>query len=447
MAATGFDSSRRFNLGSFQTPLPSFTHLDLESPNERLAVQAIARKVLTNPADLDFFSAQITFSGRYKIVKILGEGSFGVVVLVHEKSSKKNLVFKISKKRNNNNDLETEYKNLRRLTQIDPEHTVLTYSCHKLFMNKYKKWNLNGTVEERLESPRVIIISEYGGLEVYNNIVRNNSRPWQFTDFMHLFCQGLAYWKNLQSNGLVHKDIKPQNMLTLGPFQTPGCLKFIDPSSLGEAGTKSEDWYENSRFHRSPTTLWGEFSSHEIPFALATSFYSILTGKELFPSYASPLDSREFHMKQHLKLVFGTLGFPEASYFEKLHPRLRNQFFKLTETSEGPKYVFKDAEVSFGRKKSQEECIREMKDTIIHALRLRFKVERGENLRALSDEIMDVLMKLLKNHFVTPDDLLGHGLFERYPDIFKLHCSNFTSDSGSHGFPDPSEGEAASSAS
>lgn len=403
--------------------------------SEDRVLRSIATKILSQPLsqiNLPFFSAQITFSGHFQIMKILGEGSYGVAVLVKDNHTQEQKVFKIARGERFNKYLEDEYLNLKNLNKIDPLHTVRAFRCHKLFMDLHKKTKRDGGISEMLLDPRVVIISDYGGKEVYRSLVKEALNILPFQDFMHLFCQALSYWKQLTVNGLVQKDIKPENMLLDGPLQTPGSLKFIDPSALGKKEAPFDRWYINSRYFRSPTSLWEEFSPHETSFAIAASFFEILTGSTLFRTYISAPESREKRMKRHLECVFDTVGFPKPPYFKKINPRLRATFFKKTTTPEGKEAyihlgrVTKDPFPDCSTEEKSRRLLERLERKILDALQTKFYLKEVKDLEAIAKELMEVFLMILKNHEISPDDVLKHNLFKRFPDIVAKHCTPVT---------------------
>lgn len=407
--------------------------LKLNSASDVL--RSIASKIFKKPLtqiNLPFFSAQMTFSGHFQIIKILGEGSFGVVVLVKDNYTNEQKVFKIARERRFNHYLENEYINLKHLNKIDPLHTVRALRCHKLFMNLYKKTEGNGCVSENLTSPRVVIISDYGGKEVYQSLVKKCQKTYSFEDFMHLFCQGLSYWNYLTVNRFVQRDIKTENMLLEGPFQTPGSLRFIDPSSLEQERADSSCWYTNSRYFRSPTTLWQEISPHETSFAIAASFFEILTGSSLFRTPIVKKENREQRMKRHLEHVFDTLGIPESPYFDKIHPQLRDVFFRKTISSQGQvsyTHTRRVTEDPFTHMSSEEKMQKQqesIEEKVSTALKTRFQVKDKKDLQAIAKDLTAVFLMILKNHDVSPDRVLEHNLFHRFPNIVSKHYNPST---------------------
>lgn len=354
-------------------------------------------------------------------MKILGEGTFGVVIKAFDNQNRKLVAIKISKGSKMNSFLKNEYNNLRTLNDVDPLHSVPVLEYHRISMNFFKD-PCNKKIGYL--SPRSIVISNYGGKEVYRALMRTKAVQRPFTDFMHLFCQAIGYWKNLQRNRLVQRDIKPQNMLIDGPFETPGSLKFIDPSELGEEGDPSNDYYASTRYYRSPAILSKRFSAEEVPFALGTTFYALLTKFELFPSDCNLPEPRETKMQRHLQIVFDTFGQPSLSFFKSLPEEILKTFFVQTKKGFTFKLLISDSHQTKKNSKEKELSRKnKIKERIEMALNRYYKEKPSQRLET-TNQLTEVFSLLCQEKPITPDELLQHPLFKKYASIVKTHVQN-----------------------
>lgn len=377
-------------------------------------VQEIIAPELKN---LPFFSSQICFQGRYKFSKILGKGAFGLVVLATDTCYQKTVAIKFAKKSSANRFLEFEFSDLKNLNAIDPLHTIRPLALYKI--------DIDSTPEPHGQpfDTRLVIVSEYGGLEVERTLVRKKSpAPRRFSDFMHLFSQAIAYWKNLKKYNLVQRDIKPENMLIDGPFEKPGSLKFIDPMDLNPIGKPSPDYYVSTRYYRSPSVLSGRLTEQEVPFALGASLYRVLTRLDFFPSEYNPSESRHVRMQRHLQVVFDTTGFPSPEFFTKIPTNIFNTFFKPGKRTP---YIFKTRKVDNhlvkgSHKQKRFDRITKAKDRIFKALQNNYKTTDEERSN-ISKQLFQVFSLLFSEKVVTPDQLLQQPLFKKYQSIVKIH--------------------------
>ncbi len=402
-------------------PKASSANKRVLSGKEYTVIKAVAAKVLaTTDPNMDFFTNAVTFDLKYRFISIVGEGTFGVAILACDTTSDSQVVIKIAKKRERNSFLEQEAKDLALLNKTDPVHTVKFLSTKTVKTNTYMRGKITYST-----SPRAIIVSEYGGMNAYDCITKTTFTR-KFTDFMHLFCQAISYWTALKTKKLVQRDIKPENMLIQGPFEVPGSLKFIDPASLKEEGKASSSWYVSSRFFRTPSTILKKHTNTEVPFALAASFYEMLTGFTLFPSKGS--SNRTTSMRQHMQVVFDTFGFPEDDFFLSLPQDIFDKFFKRTspkESESGTGYSFLEklppsTDKPHSAEKAAPSRIEKMRSRICSALEKRF-ICHGKDLKAIAQEVEDVFRTLITNRSIRPDQVLEMPLFQRYSNIVETH--------------------------
>ncbi len=385
---------------------------------ESTVIKAVATKVLTTVPNMDFFTNAVTFDLRYRFIKIIGKGSFGIVILACDTTSNANVVIKIAKERKKNSTLEQEAKDLKLLNETDPLHTVNFLFSQTIDTNTYMRDN-----EVFQTSPRAIIVSEYGGVNAYQCVTKKKGKH-RFRDFMHLFCQAIAFWKALKKSSLVQRDIKPENMLIQGPFETPGSLKFIDPCYVKKEGETCSSWEVTTRNYRAPSTLFKKYTNAEVPFALATSFYDMLTGHVLFPGTDS--SSSVANMRQHMQTVFDTFGFPKDNFFLSLPKETFSLFFKKAlPKKSGSKtgYSFKSPSSkkrSSTGSKAGTSRLDTVRVNIRSSLLSRFRCSNS-SLGLIEKEVGVVFRALVTNRSITPDDVLKMPLFQRYPNIVKKH--------------------------
>ncbi|EEH58935.1 uncharacterized protein MICPUCDRAFT_8718, partial [Micromonas pusilla CCMP1545] len=97
--------------------------------------------------------------------------------------------------------------------------------------------------------------------------------------FTKQLVSALAY---LRSHGVVHCDLKPENVLLCGVDRS--AIKLIDFGSSGWAGETDDNTYVQSRFYRAPEVILG------LPYGCAVDVWSLGCimvemhgGKPLFP--------------------------------------------------------------------------------------------------------------------------------------------------------------------
>ena len=136
---------------------------------------------------------------RYKVQRTLGHGSFGVVSLVEDLTTKRMMVLKtINKEKSKLSPeiLEQEFKNL---VLLDHPHVIKLFDYYEDFVNVYVVMEL----AEGGELLHVVQRSAKAGKVVEESWARD------------VFCQVLEALAYCHSRGVMHKDIKSENILLM----------------------------------------------------------------------------------------------------------------------------------------------------------------------------------------------------------------------------------------
>ena len=156
-------------------------------------------------------------TGKYKINRYLGGGSFGEVHLVQKmeennpENSKKFALkifkkYKTEKYPNSENDRPNEILNL----EIKELSTLnMVKRINNPYLMKYVDWKIHGKTKE------IMVLMEYLDFELstffYQNLGRNEVINETF--FKNIAFQMLSALNALHKNGIIHCDLKPQNIL------------------------------------------------------------------------------------------------------------------------------------------------------------------------------------------------------------------------------------------
>ncbi|KAG8755269.1 dual specificity protein kinase kns1 [Serendipita sp. 396] len=135
---------------------------------------------------------------RYRIIKLLGQGTFGKVVEAYDSLSSKRVAIKIIRAIPKYREASTiEIRVLRLLKDRDPT-------------NMYKCIHLMETFDHR---NHVCIVTELLGMCIYDFLKENDFRPFprpQILQFAQQLLSSVAFLHDLQ---LIHTDLKPENIL------------------------------------------------------------------------------------------------------------------------------------------------------------------------------------------------------------------------------------------
>ena len=172
---------------------------------------------------------------RYEIVKLLGDGSFGIVIQCFDHKIQIPVAVKILRKG-------------KKFTKIgESEAAVLDLL------------NMNGeddNIVRKLDSFKFrghfCIIYELLSLDLYQFLKKNDFRGASMNIIKRIAVQMIIALKHVHSSGLIHCDLKPENVLFKA--ENKSSIKLIDFGSSCEKNNKIYT-YIQSRFYRAPEVI------------------------------------------------------------------------------------------------------------------------------------------------------------------------------------------------
>ncbi|XP_010916159.1 uncharacterized protein [Elaeis guineensis] len=222
--------------------------------------------------------------GRYEVIAAHGKGVFSTVVRVKDLKAGKGDPEEVAIKIIRNND--TMYKAgleelviLKKLAGADPEDKR---HCVR-FLSSFKYRNHLCLVFESLNMNLREVLKKFGrniGLKL--TAVRAYAK------------QLFIALKHLRNCGVLHCDIKPDNMLV---NEAKNVLKLCDFGNAMFAGKNEITPYLVSRFYRAPEIILGLSYDHPMDmWSVGCCLYELYTGKVLFPG-PSNNDMLRLHME------------------------------------------------------------------------------------------------------------------------------------------------------
>jgi dual specificity tyrosine-phosphorylation-regulated kinase 2/3/4 len=143
----------------------------------------------------------------------------------------------------------------------------------------------------------VCAVFEVLGQNLYEYSRRNGFRPMQLADVRRVARQMLRALAFTHAHGIVHCDMKPENVL-LVPDASPLSICVIDYGSACRVGQRHFD-YIQSRFYRAPEVILG------IPYGPPMDLWSfacivaeLVAGRPLFPG-----DSEDGELRLHMEVL------------------------------------------------------------------------------------------------------------------------------------------------
>lgn len=218
--------------------------------------------------------AQLTggfLGSSHKVMKILGEGTYAVVMMCHDIRTNKIEAVKVYKQHNNVSSVaQKEIGILERLRRLDPDR------CNVVRWNGY--FSANKSICLRFELLDIDLASYVHGPSCTRCLTAAEVRP-----ILHQLTTALFHLKSL---GIIHADIKPENILCVNRYQQPLQVKLAD---FGLA--RLSCWFDptvpaQTLWYRAPEVLVGHRYNEAIDmWSLGATAAGLVLGKPLYPVY------------------------------------------------------------------------------------------------------------------------------------------------------------------
>ncbi|XP_069489478.1 homeodomain-interacting protein kinase 1 isoform X3 [Ambystoma mexicanum] len=194
-----------------------------------------------------------SMTNSYEVLEFLGRGTFGQVAKCWKRSTKEIVAIKILKNHPSYaRQGQIEVSILSRLSNenADEYNFVRSYEC---FQHK----NHTCLVFEMLEQ------------NLYDFLKQNKFSPLPLKYIRPILQQVATALMKLKSLGLIHADLKPENIMLVDPVRQPYRVKVIDFGSASHVSKAVCSTYLQSRYYRAPEIILG------LPFCEAIDMWSL----------------------------------------------------------------------------------------------------------------------------------------------------------------------------
>ncbi|XP_067856014.1 homeodomain-interacting protein kinase 2 isoform X1 [Heptranchias perlo] len=326
----------------------------------------------------------------YEVLEFLGRGTFGQVVKCWKRGTNEIVAIKILKNHPSYaRQGQIEVSILARLSteSADDYNFVRAYEC---FQHK----NHTCLVFEMLEQ------------NLYDFLKQNKFSPLPLKYIRPILQQVATALMKLKSLGLIHADLKPENIMLVDPVRQPYRVKVIDFGSASHVSKAVCSTYLQSRYYRAPEIILGLLFCEAIDmWSLGCVIAELFLGWPLYPG-ASEYDQ--------IRYISQTQGLP-AEYLLSAGTKT-TRFFNRDPDSSYPLWRLKtpeDHEAEMGIKSKEARkyifnCLDDMAQ-----VNMTTDLEGSEMLAEKADrrEFIDLLKKMLTidaDKRITPIETLSN---------------------------------------
>lgn len=358
---------------------PKTTNAKKNSSSNEGEYQLIEHEVLVSP----YY--------QYEVLEFLGKGTFGQVVKCWKKGTNDIVAIKILKK----------HPSYARQGQI--EVSILT----RLSMENAEQNNFVRAFECFQHKNHTCLVFEMLQQNLYDFLKQNKFTPLPLYCIRPIVQQVLVALAKLKQLGLIHADLKPENIMLIDPINQPFRVKVIDFGSASHVSKAVMNTYLQSRYYRAPEIILG------LPFSEAIDMWSLgCVIAELFLGWPLYPGSSEY---DQIRYITTTQGTPPAhmlnnatkthKFFKRQDSRIFNQYWKLKTVEEH------EAETRVKSKETRKFIFNCLDD--VNQVKVQLEMDEVDGICEKSDraDFIDILKKMLdmdQDRRLTPNEGLKH---------------------------------------
>uniref|UniRef100_A0A3Q3F3A1 Protein kinase domain-containing protein n=1 Tax=Labrus bergylta TaxID=56723 RepID=A0A3Q3F3A1_9LABR len=204
----------------------------------------------------------------HKVEAFLGEGSYGVVVKCRNTITEKCVAIKVNKNKPNiYHQARKEIDILKQLRCLDPE------TCNIVQWNGYFFCNMN-----------ICLSFELLDLSLYHYMEVRLEKTLPITEVKDVLYQLSIALSHLSSIGIVHADLKPENVIVVDRHQKPLRVKLIDFGLASRVSDCEPGMCVQTTWYRAPEVcLHSEFNGAIDMWSLGLTAAELAVGYPLYP--------------------------------------------------------------------------------------------------------------------------------------------------------------------
>jgi homeodomain interacting protein kinase len=349
-------------------------------------------------------------ANQYEVLEFLGRGTFGQVVKCWKKGTNEIVAIKILK----------NHPSYARQGQI--EVSIL----HRLSQESSDDYNFVRAHECFTHRNHTCLVFEMLEQNLYDFLKQNKFQPLPLKYIRPILSQVLTALLKLKQLGLIHADLKPENIMLVDPARQPFRVKVIDFGSASHVSKAVCSTYLQSRYYRAPEIIMG------LPFCEAIDMWSLgCVIAELFLGWPLYPGSSEYDQIRYISQTQGVPGEPLLNSATKT-----SRFFYRESDSTYPFWRLKspdehEAETGIKSKEARKyifNCLDDMAQvnvpTDIDGAELQAeKLDRREFI-----DLLKRMLTLDQERRISPGEALNHNFVTMNHLVHDFgHCSNVKS--------------------
>ncbi|XP_072172100.1 homeodomain-interacting protein kinase 1-like [Diadema setosum] len=347
-----------------------------------------------------------SLTNSYEVLEFLGRGTFGQVVKCWKRGTNEIVAIKILK----------NHPSYARQGQI--EVSILA----RLSAENADDFNLVRAYEYFQHKNHTCLVFELLEKNLYDFLKQSKFRPLPLKHIRPTLQQVLVALLKLKTLGLIHADLKPENIMLVDPVRQPYRVKVIDFGSASHVSKAVCSTYLQSRYYRAPEIILG------LPFCEAIDMWSLgCVVAELFLGWPLYPGASEY---DQIRYISQTQGLPAEHLLSAATKTTR--FFKRDVESTFPLWRLKspeehELEMNVKSKEARKYIFNCLDD--IAGVNLPTDLEGSEYLAEKADrrEFVDLLKKMLTidpDKRITPLEALSHPFVSLTHLAEYAHCRN-----------------------
>ncbi|KPM03036.1 homeodomain-interacting protein kinase-like protein, partial [Sarcoptes scabiei] len=348
-------------------------------------------------------------NNHYEVLEFLGRGTFGQVTKCWKKGTNEIVAIKILK----------NHPSYARQGQI--EVSIL----HRLSQENADEWNFVRAYECFTHKNHTCLVFEMLEQNLYDFLKQNKFSPLPLKYIRPILHQVLTALLKLKQLGLIHADLKPENIMLCDPVRQPFRVKVIDFGSASHVSKAVCSTYLQSRYYRAPEIILG------LPFCEAIDMWSLgCVIAELFLGWPLYPGSSEY---DQIRYICQTQGLPNERMLNQATKT--NRFFYRETNSNYPFWRLKtteehESETNIRSKEARKyifNCLDDMAQVNVPT-----ELDGSELIAEKSDrrEFIDLLKRMLtmdQERRITPGEALNHSFVVLNHMIEYTQCPNVLS--------------------